>query len=83
MKPLPALAFPRHQICAFENRKVLGDCLTGHIQPLAQVSQRLPISLAQAVKELSTACICQGLKNSVMFHLYKREPLSSLWIDNM
>lgn len=69
MKPLPSLSFPRHQVCPFENREVLGDSLTSHIQALAQLSECLPVFLVQAVKELPAVSIRQGLENGVISHL--------------
>jgi hypothetical protein len=48
---------------------VLGDGLTSHIEPLAQLSECLPIFPPQAVKELSAASIRQSLENSVISHL--------------
>lgn len=68
MKPLPSLSFPRHQVCPLENREVLGDSLTRHIEALAQISECLPIFLVQAVKELPAASIRQSLEKGVISH---------------
>src|SRR6478752_613020 len=69
MKSLPALPVPRHQVRLFENRQVLRDSLTSHVQSLAKISKRLSISLTKPVEELATTRVRQCSKNRVIVHL--------------
>ncbi len=57
---------------------MLGHRLTRHLQPLAQLAQRLTIPPVQPVQQLPAARIGQGPKHSVVVHADNMEPFGSL-----
>ena len=69
MESLPSLTFPRDEIGLLENGEMFRDRLAGHAQPLAKLSERLPILPVKLVKELATASVRQCSKNGVIVHL--------------
>jgi hypothetical protein len=54
---------------------MLRDRLAGHVQSLAQLAERLPISAVQPIQQLPTASIGQSAKHSVVAHAGNREPV--------
>src|SRR5262249_23694329 len=75
---LPTLTLEGHEVCLLENRQMLGHSLTRHLQPLAQLAQRLAILPVQPVQQLPAARIGQGPKYSVVIHVYNMEPFGYL-----
>jgi hypothetical protein len=53
---------------------MLGDRLTGHLQPLAQLAERLTIPVVQPIQQLPTVGVGQGAKHNVLIHEVNREP---------
>jgi len=68
VKFFAAPAFPRYEICLFENRQMLGNRLPRHVEPTAQIAQCLPIPFVQPVKELPAAGIRQGAEYGILAH---------------
>src|SRR5258708_40123829 len=56
---LSAEALPRNEVRFLEDRQVLGDGLAGHVQPLAQLAERLSVLAMQPIQQLSAAWIGQ------------------------
>ena len=56
---------------------MLGDRLAGHLQPLAQLAQRLTIPVVQPIQQLPTVCIGQSAKHGVLFHAMQYGTFSS------
>jgi len=56
---LPAVPHGGDQVRLFQDRQVLADRLPGHIEPGAQLAQRLPGPLVQAVEQPPAAGVSQ------------------------
>ena len=61
---------------------MLRDRLARHVQPLAQLAQRLTIPLVQPVQQLPAARIGQRAKHSIVIHAGDTEPFGYLTIGN-
>jgi hypothetical protein len=60
--------------CRFQETRfdqMLGDCPVRHVQPLAQIAERLTILPVQPVQQLPAACVCQRAKDGILSHDHK------------
>lgn len=78
VQPLPPFARPRDEIRLLEDREVFGDRLTCHLQPLAQLPQRLAIPGVEPVQQRAAAAVGQGSKDRVVLHHRHTEPIGSI-----
>ena len=48
---------------------MLGDGLARHVEPLAELAERLAVLAVQPVEEAPAACVGQGAKDRIVIHL--------------
>jgi hypothetical protein len=63
MKPFATPPNGGDEIGGFENREVLADCLTGHVQSNAELEQTLTVTSIQAVEQVTSTRVGQGLED--------------------
>ena len=82
MKFFPTLPLPGDEIGLLENRQMFRDRLARHVQPPAQLAQRLAIPLVQPIQQLPSARIGQSTKHSIIIHASNMEPFGCVIIGN-
>jgi len=63
---LPPPLDRHNEIRRLQQHEMLGDCLTTHVVPCAQLAEREAVLLAQPVKQLPAAGISQRLEHFVV-----------------
>ena len=64
-----AVPLERDEVRRFEHREMLGDRLSGHVEPIAQFPERLAVFRMKPVEQRSAARICQSPKDGVVIHV--------------
>jgi len=67
MQLVPASPEGDNQIGCFQYCQMLGDCLTGHIELLAELTQGLAVLRSETVEQLSASWVSQCLEHLVHF----------------
>src|SRR5215216_4356927 len=65
MELLPAASDRGHERRRLQNREVLADRLARHVEPGAQLAQRLAVATVEAVEQPAAAGVSQGLEDRV------------------
>src|ERR1700756_1419396 len=77
-----AVPLPGYEIGFLKNRQMLRDRLAGHVEPLAQLAERLAIPALQSIQQLPAARVGQSAKYSILIHAGNMEPLGYLTVGN-
>ena len=57
------------EIRLLQDLQVLGHRLPRHVEPLAQIAERLPIARVQPIEQPAPACVGQCTKHQVIAHV--------------
>ena len=60
---LPTLPDGRHEVGGLQDRQVLADGLTCHVQAFGELPKALPVASVQAIQQVTATRVCERLEH--------------------